>query len=163
MPIASRFIEENHEFKLESHKAQHSEPPNLGAPSQDLMTYWGLFDQSQLICSRLMCFPGYKFETLSLLPNQWDHTTREYIEGREKLVVRNYAQYCSLVRTGFGNSKIIIGGEVDGRKLYTTSYVPLTKRWILRSLGRQTREQRRTSQLGRIEDFGGNREWQRHA
>lgn len=63
------------------------------------------------------CFPGYKFETLSLMPNQWDHTTREYIEGREELVVRNYAQYCSLVRTGFGNTKIIIAGEVDGRKL----------------------------------------------
>ena len=128
MPTVSRFIEEDHEFKLESHRCQHSEARNLGAPSQDLMTYWGLFDQFQLICSRLIFFPGYKFETLSLLPNQWDHTTREYIEGRENLIVRNYAQYCSVVRTGFGDSKIIIGGEVDGRKLYKISCVPFARR-----------------------------------
>lgn len=117
MPTASRFIEEDHKFKLESHRVQHSEPSKLGVPSQDLMTYWGLFILCKLICSRLIFLPGYKFETLSLMPNQWDHTTREYIEGREELIVRNYAQHCSLVRTGFGNSKMIIGGEVDGRKL----------------------------------------------
>lgn len=127
MPTASSFIEEDHGFKLETCKSQHSEPPKLGAPSQDLMTYWGLFDQCQFICSSLICFLGHKFETLSLLPNQWDHTSREYIEGREKLVVSNYAQYCSLVRTGFGNSKIIIGGEVDGRKLFTISWVSLAR------------------------------------
>lgn len=85
------------------------------------MTYWGLFIRCQLTCSRLILFPGYKFETLSLMPNQWADTTREYIEGREELVVRNYAQYCSLVRTGFGKTKIIIGGEVDGRKLVRIS------------------------------------------
>lgn len=66
----------------------------------------------------IFSFLGYKFETLSLMPNQWDDTTREYIEGREELVVNNSAQYCSLARTGFGKTKIIIGGEVDGRKLF---------------------------------------------
>lgn len=60
---------------------------------------------------------GYKFETLSLLPDKWDATSREYIENREEMVVSNYAQYCSVVKTGIGKTKMIIGGEVDARKL----------------------------------------------
>jgi len=56
---------------------------------------------------------GYKFETLSLIPEPWDHTPREYIEGREDQVVDNHAQYCSIVKTGIGKAKMIIGGEVD--------------------------------------------------
>ncbi|KAL8905428.1 MAG: hypothetical protein Q9171_006663 [Xanthocarpia ochracea] len=56
---------------------------------------------------------GYKFETLSLIPATWAETSRDYIEGREDLVVNNYAQYCSVVRTGIGKSKLILGGEVD--------------------------------------------------
>jgi len=59
---------------------------------------------------------GYKFETLSLLPDQWDPTPRHYIEGREDMVVNNYAQYCSVVKTGIGKAKMIIAGEVDARK-----------------------------------------------
>ena len=35
------FIEENHEHRLESKKAQHNQPSRPGAPSQDLMAYWG--------------------------------------------------------------------------------------------------------------------------
>ncbi|KAL8791453.1 MAG: hypothetical protein Q9213_000069 [Squamulea squamosa] len=56
---------------------------------------------------------GYYFETLSLLPNTWAETSRDYIEGREDLVVNNYAQYCSIVRTGIGKSRLVLGGEVD--------------------------------------------------
>ncbi|QSS50340.1 HLA class III protein Dom3z [Histoplasma capsulatum var. duboisii H88] len=69
-------------------------PP--GAPSQDMMAFW-----------------GYKFETLSLLDQPWDATPREKIEGREDQVVNNKAQYCSIVRTGIGGCKLVIGGEVD--------------------------------------------------
>jgi RAT1-interacting protein len=29
------------------------------------------------------------------------------------MVVNNYVQYCSVVKTGFGKAKIIIGGEID--------------------------------------------------
>lgn len=61
---------------------------------------------------------GYKFETLSLLPDHWDPTPREYIENREEMVVNNYAQYCSVVKTGIGKVKMILGGEVDARKLF---------------------------------------------
>lgn len=57
--------------------------------------------------------PGYKFETLSLIPSTWDATSREVIENRENEIVNNHAQYCSIVKTGIGKSKLILGGEVD--------------------------------------------------
>lgn len=60
-----------------------------------------------------MSYWGYKFETLSLLPDTWDAVSRDYIEGREAQVVSNYAQYCSVVRTGMGDASIVLGGEVD--------------------------------------------------
>jgi len=56
---------------------------------------------------------GYKFETLCLLKQPWDPTPREEIEERESEIVNNSAQYCSVVRTGIGNARIVIGGEVD--------------------------------------------------
>ncbi|KAL8746822.1 MAG: hypothetical protein Q9190_001227 [Brigantiaea leucoxantha] len=93
------FIEENHIHKLESRQTQHSQTSHHGAPSQDLMSYWET---------------GYKFETLSLLPAPWDATPREFIEERENMIVNNSAQYCSVVKTGIGKTKLIIGGEVDG-------------------------------------------------
>ncbi|KAL9129859.1 MAG: hypothetical protein Q9217_001814 [Psora testacea] len=92
----SGFMEENHEHKLESRKAQYLQQSRPGAPSQDLMSYW-----------------GYKFETLSLIPDQWHPTSREYIEGREDMVVNNFAQYVSIVKTGIGKARLVIGGEVD--------------------------------------------------
>ncbi|KAL9015354.1 MAG: hypothetical protein Q9173_000035 [Seirophora scorigena] len=58
-------------------------------------------------------FSCYKFETLSLLPAPWAETSRDYIESREDLVVNNDAQYCSVVITGIGKSKLVLGGEVD--------------------------------------------------
>ncbi|MCJ1353086.1 MAG: decapping endonuclease targeting mRNA [Icmadophila ericetorum] len=91
----SSFIEENHAYKLQQRKEQHMQP-SFGGYSQDLMSYW-----------------GYKFETISLLPDQWDATPREFIENREKFVVNNYAQYCSVAKTAIGKAKLIIGGEVD--------------------------------------------------
>jgi RAT1-interacting protein len=92
----SIFLEENHGTKLKSKEEQRSQQTQLGAPSQDVMSYW-----------------GYKFETLSLLPLPWNATPRDYIESREDQVVSNYAQYCSIVRTSYGKIKMIIGGEVD--------------------------------------------------
>lgn len=65
----------------------------------------------------LISSSGYKFETLSIIPDQWDSTSREYIENREALVVNNHAQYCSVVKTGIGKAKMIIGGEVDASEL----------------------------------------------
>jgi len=56
---------------------------------------------------------GYKFETLSVLKKPWAEVTRDEIEAREAEVVNNHAQYCSIVRTGFGATSLIIAGEVD--------------------------------------------------
>ncbi|KAL8674602.1 MAG: hypothetical protein Q9168_000977 [Polycauliona sp. 1 TL-2023] len=86
------FIEENHAHKLESRNSQHQQASRPGTASQDLMSYW-----------------GYKFETLALLPATWAETSRDYIESREDLVVNNHAQYCSVVRTGIGKSRLILG------------------------------------------------------
>jgi len=56
---------------------------------------------------------GYKFETLSLIPDTWDATSRDYIEGRENMIVNNSGQYCSVVSTGIGSTTLVLGGEVD--------------------------------------------------
>ena len=56
---------------------------------------------------------GYKFETLSLIPDTWAATPRDVIDNRENEIVNNHAQYCSVVRTGIGKAKMVIGGEVD--------------------------------------------------
>lgn len=90
------YIEESHDKKLESRQKQYSSGAGRGNMSQDLMSFW-----------------GYKFESVSLLPKPWSEVSREDIESREEDTVSNYAQYCSIVRTGFGKTKIIIGGEVD--------------------------------------------------
>lgn len=50
------------------------------------------------------------------MPDQWDPTSRDFIEGRKKMVVNNYAQYSSVVKTGIGKAKMVIGGEVDAGK-----------------------------------------------
>ncbi|KAL2760803.1 hypothetical protein ACRALDRAFT_2095428 [Sodiomyces alcalophilus JCM 7366] len=61
----------------------------------------------------VMQFWGYKFETLATLPAPWGQTSRDDIENRENEVVNNKAQYCSVARTGIGDTIICIGGEVD--------------------------------------------------
>lgn len=90
------FIEENKSYKIASQARQSQQVSQPGRPSQDMMSFW-----------------GYKFETLCLLPKTWDETPREYIENRENEIVNNYAQYCSIVKTGIGNTVMVIGGEVD--------------------------------------------------
>lgn len=64
----------------------------------------------------MLSSPGYKFETLSLIPDHWDPTSRDFIEGRETMIVNNNAQYCSVAKTGIGQTKLLIGGEVDARE-----------------------------------------------
>lgn len=90
------FIEENSLYKNQQKQLQKNQIMPPGRPSQALMAYW-----------------GYKFETLSLLDKPWDPATREEIESRDELVVNNNAQYCSIVRTGIGQTRLLIAGEVD--------------------------------------------------
>lgn len=59
---------------------------------------------------------GYKFETLSTLPKPWAETPRDFIENREREIVNNKEQYCSVVRTGVGATTLCLGGEVDASK-----------------------------------------------
>jgi len=82
------FIEESHHHKMTSR----------GTPSrrQDIMSFW-----------------GYKFETLATLPQHWDECSRDQIESRLHDVVSNKAQFCSIVKTGFGDIGLVLGGEVD--------------------------------------------------
>ena len=51
-----------------------------------------------------------------MLPAIWAETSRDYIENRENEIVNNHAQYCSVVKTGIGNTVMILGGEVDAGK-----------------------------------------------
>lgn len=89
------YIEEDHSAKL--HRvARQTSGPGPGGISNDTFAYM-----------------GYKFESLCLIPDTWDATSREFIEGREFHTVSNKAQYCSIVRTGIGSVSMVMGGEVD--------------------------------------------------
>ncbi|KAF2404702.1 RAI1-domain-containing protein [Trichodelitschia bisporula] len=92
------FIEEDHAAKLARVREQNANRrrPPPGAPTPDVQSYW-----------------GYKFETLSVIPDIMDNVSRDYIETRPKMVVNNHAQYCSVVMTGFTPTSMILGGEVD--------------------------------------------------
>ncbi|KAF3403464.1 Decapping nuclease rai1 [Penicillium rolfsii] len=90
------FIEENNTYKNRQKELQKNQRMPPGMASQELMMYW-----------------GYKFEVLSVLHKPWDACTRAEIEGRQNEVVNNSAQYCSVVKTGMGNVRMVLGGEVD--------------------------------------------------
>ncbi|KAJ5873566.1 Decapping nuclease rai1 [Penicillium subrubescens] len=90
------FIEENNTYKNRQKELQKNQRMPPGMASQELMMYW-----------------GYKFEVLSVLHKTWDECTRAEIEGRQNEVVNNSAQYCSVVKTGMGNVRMVLGGEVD--------------------------------------------------
>jgi RAT1-interacting protein len=62
-----------------------------------------------------------------VLPAIWAETSRDYIENRENEIVNNHAQYCSVVKTGIGNTVMILGGEVDAGKFsFSTCSMTLT-------------------------------------
>lgn len=88
------------------------------------------------------------------------------IENRENEIVNNYAQYCSIVKTGIGKSKLIIGGEVDAGKLLSHPFhrLPLPPSstpientieptHLIHSLGFQTHQPRAAHKLGRAENI----------
>ena len=118
------FLEESHEYKLESRSRQNKQPSKPGMPSQDLMSYWGTSRSAMLHHlpggqSRRAhtAAIGYKFETLSLLPAPWDSVSRDHIENRKHEETSNFEQYCSIVQTGIGDIKMVLGGEVDAGML----------------------------------------------
>lgn len=56
---------------------------------------------------------GYKFEQISTLKQRYGESSRAEIESRDEEIVNNEAQYCSLNTTAFGNTSLLIGGEID--------------------------------------------------
>ena len=79
------------------------------------MSFWGMyFAEGHGLAD--VVFKGYKFETLSLISDQWDMTSRELIENRENVVVNNYAQYCSVVKTRYLLLKISFRSLILGLK-----------------------------------------------
>lgn len=70
------------------------------------------FGQSEEMIEKLT-YSGYKFEALTTLNRPWADSSRDEIEGRRKLQVNNIEQYLSVVKTGIGRTKVVLGGEVD--------------------------------------------------
>ncbi|AMD22656.1 HHL114Cp [Eremothecium sinecaudum] len=58
-------------------------------------------------------YSGYKFEALTVLSKPFPETPRHILEKRHKKLVDNGEQYISVVRTGIGKCKLILGAEVD--------------------------------------------------
>ncbi|QLG74620.1 hypothetical protein HG535_0G05030 [Zygotorulaspora mrakii] len=59
------------------------------------------------------CFSGYKFESLATLPQPLPYVTRELLEKRPKRIVNSGEEFISVVRTGVGSTKLILGAEID--------------------------------------------------
>ena len=126
------FIEENHSKKLSSRDNQYTGGAVRGAMSQDLMSFW-----------------GYKFETISLLDQPWQMVSRQEIETRNELTVSNHAQYCSIVRTGFGKTKLVIGGEVDAVLDHKPEDKSLPVNWVELKTTAEVRNERDQIKLER--------------
>ncbi|CDK25625.1 unnamed protein product [Kuraishia capsulata CBS 1993] len=60
-----------------------------------------------------LVYTGYKFERLATLDKPWARCTRKEIETRNKKPITPREQYCSVVRTGIGKVKMLLGGEID--------------------------------------------------
>lgn len=54
-----------------------------------------------------------------MISDTWDNVSRDEIQSRERKVVDNYSQYCSVVETGIGGVSMILGGEVDARMMFS--------------------------------------------
>ncbi|KAI1391210.1 RAI1-domain-containing protein [Hypoxylon trugodes] len=110
------FIEENFEYsraaKAEQEQRQRQQQ-RRGQMPPDVMTYWGEDEKTNRLITVTYPFLGYKFETLCCLPRPWGEVSRDFIENRDKEIVSNKAQYCSVVRTGIGKTTLCLGGEVD--------------------------------------------------
>lgn len=63
---------------------------------------------------RKLIYSGYKFEQTTTLSKPWALSTRNEIEKRRKIPVKNnIPQYTTVVSTGIGGIKLTIGAEVD--------------------------------------------------
>lgn len=59
-------------------------------------------------------YSGYKFESITTLSKPLSYVSRTTLEKRSKKIVSHGDEYISVVRTGVGNCKLVLGAEVDG-------------------------------------------------
>ncbi|CAB4256231.1 similar to Saccharomyces cerevisiae YGL246C RAI1 Nuclear protein with decapping endonuclease activity targeted toward mRNAs with unmethylated 7- methylguanosine cap structures [Maudiozyma barnettii] len=62
----------------------------------------------------LNTFTGYKFEILTTLEEPVNMSTRDEIESRPSKIVNNGDEFVSVVGTGIGHCRMVLGAEVDG-------------------------------------------------
>ncbi|SMN22750.1 similar to Saccharomyces cerevisiae YGL246C RAI1 Nuclear protein with decapping endonuclease activity targeted toward mRNAs with unmethylated 7-methylguanosine cap structures [Maudiozyma saulgeensis] len=62
----------------------------------------------------LNTFTGYKFETLTTLEKPVNLCTRDEIESRPSRIVNNGDEFVTVVGTGIGSCRLVLGAEVDG-------------------------------------------------
>lgn len=63
--------------------------------------------------SRNAWYTGYKFETIATLAQPLPYVDRATLEKRPKKLVNTGDEFITVVRTGVGSSKLILGAEVD--------------------------------------------------
>ena len=61
----------------------------------------------------LNSYTGYKFETLTTLDKPVQLVSRDELTKRPRRTVENGDEFVTVVRTGIGSCKMILGGEVD--------------------------------------------------
>ena len=61
----------------------------------------------------LNSYTGYKFETLTTLDKPVQLVSRDELTERPRKTVENGDEFVTVVRTGIGSCKMILGGEVD--------------------------------------------------
>ncbi|KAI9308347.1 RAI1 like PD-XK nuclease-domain-containing protein [Cunninghamella echinulata] len=77
---------------------------------------------------QLMCYWGYKFETLSTIskpPASIQQDDDQEIQDRVHETANTNVQYCVVVKTSLGNNSIIMGAEVDCTKDEKIKHDPL--------------------------------------
>lgn len=63
--------------------------------------------------AQLAWYSGYKFEALATLPQPLPLVSRSILDKRPKKLVNTGEEYITVVKTGVGNAKVILGAEVD--------------------------------------------------
>lgn len=62
---------------------------------------------------QLDTYSGYKFEGISTLSQPLPFVERTIVEKRPKKILNNGDEYITVVRTGVGNCRMVLGAEVD--------------------------------------------------
>ena len=58
-------------------------------------------------------YTGYKFEGIATLDKPLPYVEREVIEKRPRKILNNGDEYITVVRTGVGECKVVLGAEID--------------------------------------------------